>query len=414
MSQYLNLLKKRPNFRRLWLATVISLGGDWFNTIASLIIVNKYTESGLAISWILIARTLPLFLVSPLAGVVADRYDRKKLLIITDVLRAGIVLSFLFVDRPERIWLIYVLTAVQFVFSSFFEPAFSAIMPGLVEGEDEILTANVISSVTWSAMMAIGSALGGVFTNAFGVRAALVLDAVSFLFSAAFIFRIKINRERIVSASGNGWTDLIAGARFVAQRPKVFSLAMVKGLSQIGNGDIIMGLFASRIFILGNEGASALGIMFTAAGIGAILGPLVGKYVFDDTNRRLMNIAILVGFIFIPLGWLIIGWGPSIWVVSLGLLVRFMGGSANWTFSSVLIQLEVPDRFLGRVFALDMAFFTLMSSLSVWISGYLVDEFGLGPRSLVFIILAGNILPGLIWMGRLKETRPSESQIHLN
>ena len=89
----------------MWLASLISLTGDWFNTIASMMIVNRYTETDLAISWILIARTLPRFLLGPLAGVFADRFNRKTIMVVSDLMRAGIVLSFLFVDRPERVFL---------------------------------------------------------------------------------------------------------------------------------------------------------------------------------------------------------------------------------------------------------------------------------------------------------------------
>ena len=86
MQEYWQLIKKRRAFRNLWLSIVVSLMGDWFNTIASMMIVNQYTDSGLAISGILIARTLPIFLVGPIAGVVADRFDRKKIMIVTDLI----------------------------------------------------------------------------------------------------------------------------------------------------------------------------------------------------------------------------------------------------------------------------------------------------------------------------------------
>src|SRR5512141_2657123 len=138
MSNYLPFLQRRSKFRSLWLAQVISLMGDWFNTIASVIIVSRYSTSGLAVGGLFLARALPPFLLSPIAGVVADRFDRRKVLIVSDVLRAGIVLCFLLVSRPENLWLLYVLTVLQFSISAFFEPARAALVPGLVE-EDELL-----------------------------------------------------------------------------------------------------------------------------------------------------------------------------------------------------------------------------------------------------------------------------------
>jgi len=126
MTNYLALIRQRPHFRYLWLAQVISLSGDWFNTIASVIFVNRYTNSGLAVGGLF------------LAGVAADRFNRKYVLITADLLRAVIVLGFLWVDRPERVWLLYVLSIAQFIVSSFFEPACAAILPSLVAGDELI------------------------------------------------------------------------------------------------------------------------------------------------------------------------------------------------------------------------------------------------------------------------------------
>ena len=201
MNEYLELLKKRPDFRNLWLASVVSLLGDWFNTIASVMIVNRYTETDLAISWILIAKTLPRFFLGPLAGVLADRVNRKWVMFTSDILRAGIVLSFLFVDRAERVWLIYALTVAQFMVASFFEPASSAILPGLVEGENELVTANVLGSITWSAMLTLGAAVGGVVAGLFGAETALVIDSATFLVSAGLVLRVKYDQETIDNSS---------------------------------------------------------------------------------------------------------------------------------------------------------------------------------------------------------------------
>ena len=161
MQRYLTLLRTRPQFRNLWFASVVSFAGDWFNTIASVILVNRYLDSTTAVGLLFVARAIPPFLLSPVAGVVADRFNRKTILIVTDLLRFFIVLGFLFIQSAEQAWLIYVLTIAQFSVSAFFEPARAAILPSLIEGNDELLTANTLSSVTWSAMLTLGAALGG-------------------------------------------------------------------------------------------------------------------------------------------------------------------------------------------------------------------------------------------------------------
>lgn len=414
MNAYLELLKNRPGYRNLWLASLVSLLGDWFNTIASMMIVNRYTETDLAISWILIARTLPRFIIGPLAGVVADRVNRKLVMVTADLLRAAIVASFLFVDRPERVWLIYFLTTAQFVMASFFEPASSAIVPGLVKGSQELLTANVLSSVTWSVMLTMGAALGGVFAGIFGTQAALLADSFTFVCSAILVLRISYQKtEDTQTDPSGGFSDLVNGFRYVMARPQVAILALVKTFGQIGSVDIMIAVFAEQYFPYGREGATSLGIMFGAAGLGAVLGPLIANRLTrrdPDTLRR----AIQYGYLLIPVGWGLIGWSPNLWVASLGVLVRLMGTSINWTYSNVLIQTGVEDRFLGRVFALDLGMFTLASSTAIFFTGYLLDTMQMTARDLGWLFSLGSLLPVFLWgVSQLRYSR-SQPQKDLN
>jgi len=414
VNAYLELLKNRPGYRNLWLASLVSLLGDWFNTIASMMIVNRYTETDLAISWILIARTLPRFIIGPLAGVVADRVNRKLVMVTADLLRAAIVASFLFVDRPERVWLIYFLTTAQFVMASFFEPASSAIVPGLVRGSQELLTANVLSSVTWSVMLTMGAALGGVFAGIFGTQAALLADSFTFVCSAILVLRISYQKtEDTQTDPSGGFSDLVNGFRYVMARPQVAILALVKTFGQIGSVDIMIAVFAEQYFPYGREGATSLGIMFGAAGLGAVLGPLIANRLTrrdPDTLRR----AIQYGYLLIPVGWGLIGWSPNLWVASLGVLVRLMGTSINWTYSNVLIQTGVEDRFLGRVFALDLGMFTLASSTAIFFTGYLLDTMQMTARDLGWLFSLGSLLPVFLWgVSQLRYSR-SQPQKDLN
>ena len=158
---YFRLLQRNPGYARLWAAQAVSLVGDWFNTIVLASLVAKYSESsGLAISLLLLARFLPPLLVSPIAGVLLDRFDRRKMLIVSDIARIFIVLGFLLVQSAEQLWLVYALTVAQFCFSSVFEPGRSALLPSLVQ-RDDLVEANILGSVTWSVMLAIGGILGG-------------------------------------------------------------------------------------------------------------------------------------------------------------------------------------------------------------------------------------------------------------
>ena len=401
MIEYFSLLQLRPKFRALWLAQVISLTGDWFNTIASVIIVNRYSASGLALGGLFIARALPPFLLGPIAGVVADRFDRRKVLILSDVLRSAIVLCFLLIDGPEDLWLLYLLTVLQFSVSAFFEPARAALVPGLVEN-DELLLANTLASITWSAMLTLGGAIGGLTASLFGVQVSLIVDAATFLVSAALLLSIPGQFQAdMVHALESGWQNFVDGMNYVRKDLDVGLLTLVKALGQVGSFDIIAALYAAHVFREGQEGATTLGLMFTAFGVGAVLGPLISNR-FGDSSSTWLRGAILAGFVCMPLAWLIVGIAPSLPVALAGCVLRGAGGSINWTYSDVLLQMTVPNRLLGRVFSFDFAIFTLAVSLSLWLTGFVTDMFHLEPRTIVLLLAAGSLVPLGVWGAALR------------
>ena len=409
MNNYLSFLALRPKFRSLWLAQVISLTGDWFNTIASVILINRYSASGLAVGSLFIARSLPPFLLGPVAGVVADRFDRRKVLILSDILRAGIVLCFLLVDRPERLWLLYVLTVLQFSVSAFFEPSRAALVPALVES-DELLTANTLSSITWSAMLTLGGAIGGLTASLFGVRVSLIVDASSFLASAILLFSISGQfRSNAIHALESGWKNFVDGLQYVQKNLNIGLVTLVKALGQVGSFDIISALYAARVFREGQEGATTLGLMFTAFGLGAVMGPLIANRLGDSSAIWLRR-AILGGFLCMPIAWLIVGVAPSLPIALIGCILRGIGGSINWTYSDVLLQLTVPNHLLGRVFAFDIGIFTLAVSISLWFTGFVTDQFQLTPRTITLLLALGSLGPLAVWSAALRlQTRTVEA-----
>jgi MFS family permease len=191
---YIDLLRRNRSFRQLWLGQVVSQMGDWFNTIALYTIILQLTGSGRDVGLLLVARFVPSFLFGPISGVVADRFSRRTIMIVSDLLRAVVVLGFLLVRRADQLWIIYVLTVVQLGLSTFFEPAKTAAIPSIV-GDRELVAANAISSVTWSAMLTIGAAIGGIITDAFGTNVAFILDAATYLLSAALIASIRVPKR---------------------------------------------------------------------------------------------------------------------------------------------------------------------------------------------------------------------------
>lgn len=403
MSHYARLLRHNPDFARLWLAQVVSLLGDWFNTIVLSTLVAEYSGgSGVAVSVFLLARFVPPLLISPLAGVLVDRFDRKRLLILSDLGRAVVVLCLLFANSPDLLWLIYVLTIVQFSISAVFEPGRNAIMPSLLRQQDLVI-ANTLSGVTWSAMLAIGAIAGGLVAGQFGTAVALTIDAASFLLSALLITRIRLHPEYQLESeetgseakSQQGFRD---GLRYARQHPNVLAALMVKLGQSLGNVDALMIIYATELFVLGEKGATSLSIMYAAFGFGAVIGPVLMNRL-NDGSVRVMRRLIIGGYVAITFGWALLSGASTLPLVALALVMRAIGGSVNWTYSSVILQKSVQDSFLGRIFSLDMAGFYFTSIISTVVTGTLTDALGVeNVRQIVIGTGLVSLAPLLLWI----------------
>lgn len=413
--RYLTLLRQHPPFTRIWIAQVISLFGDWFTTIALLGLVSQYTnQSGLAASGLLIARSLPPFLVSPVAGVLVDRFDRKKLLVLSDVLRAVVGLSLFLVNSPERLWIIYVVTVIQFSLSALFEPARSALVPNLLPAE-HLLEANSLSNITWSVMLAVGALIGGVVTALFGTTVSLMIDVASFALSAYVISTVKVeNQTHLAEGGANRGGGFLDGLRYVRANPEIAAVLLVKAGLSVGSSDTIMNAYATTIFVVGENGAGSLGICFGAFGLGAILGPLVlGR--FNDGSFRTMRRLLIVSFAMVTLGWFLVAVSGSLLFLVPALMVRAMGGSATWTYSSTMIQMSTNDRYMGRVFSLDWLIFYMVITVSIFMIGAFLDTHGKQSAPQITLIIGFiSTLPLLFWIfavrwleNRQKEILPS-------
>lgn len=402
IDTYIILLRTNRNYRVLWLSQVVSLLGDWFNLIASATLVAKLSGSGLAIGALFLARLLPPFILGPVAGVVADRFDRRKILITSDILRAVVVLGFLLVRNEQHIWLIYSLTVLQLSISAFFEPARAAILPSIVKRED-IVTANALSGTTWSVMLAIGAALGGLAAAVFGITIAFIIDSITFLISAWFVGQLylpsAISSPDAEPESAAGWQSFVTGLRYLRQHPPVLVIALLKATAALGFGgmSVVEVTFSKEIFPIGADGSGTLGLIFFAAGIGTGLGPLVARRITGD-NLSAMHWAVLFTYMASFMGYMITGWAPTLLVLLVGTFIRTVGGGTIWVYSSSLLQMIVPDKYLGRVFAFDIAMMTLASSLSTLWVGWARDNLALSPYQ---ISLIQGIIPLVAMIGWL-------------
>ena len=399
---YIELLRSNRSFRQLWLGQVVSQMGDWFNTIALYTIILNLTGSGRDVGLLLVARFVPSFLFGPISGVIADRFSRQKIMIVSDLLRAVVVLGFLFVRSANQLWLIYVLTVFQLALSTFFEPAKTAAIPSLVS-DRELVPANAISSVTWSVMLTLGAAIGGLITGWFGTDVAFILDAATYLLSAALIASIRVpkrrkrERPKLTLGSALGITETIEGIRYVKDRPNVLALLLVKPAWGLGGGILtLLAVFGERVFPVGNSPATGIGVLFAARGIGTAVGPIVARRMAGEGQRR-MQASIGISFLIAGLFYILFGSSTSFVFALIVLGIAHCGGSILWVFSTVILQRVVVDTFRGRVFAAELAFMTFTMAASNYVTGELLDRFGISPRLVTIGIGLFFVLPGVAW-----------------
>lgn len=189
LESYLRLVRGNRNFRRLWLAQIVSEIGDWFYTLSIYTLLLQLTGHASSVALALVLQVLPQTLVGPTAGVVNDRLRRKQVMIAADIVRFLVVLAMLFVRTRSMVWLVYPLLLAETAMAAFFEPARSSVIPNIT-AEDEVLVANTLSSATWSMNLLIGAAVGGVVAAFFGRDTVFILNAISFLMSALLILSL--------------------------------------------------------------------------------------------------------------------------------------------------------------------------------------------------------------------------------
>lgn len=403
---YLELLRGNRNFRHLFVAQLISLTGDWFNTVALFTLLLNLTGSGEAVAFVLILKLLPTFFIGPLAGVVADRFDRKAIMIASDIARGLLVLGFLLIERADQVWIVYAITALEIAASAFFEPARSAALPAIVK-RGELISANALSGAAWSVTLALGAAAGGVVTDAFGTDTAFAIDAASFFVSAVFVWLTRFasspdidrrGKARLSIADMTGITDFIEGARYLRSNSSVLALLLVKSGWGLGGGVLLLlTIFGRQIFPMGRDGSTSIGLFYAARGVGAMIGPMIARAV-GGTSPRTMRQAITLSFFVSAIFYLLLAQAPILVVALACVIGAHMGGSIQWVYSTTLLQMYVPDRFLGRVFALDLALVTLTMSISTYFTGWGLDSAGFSARTMATALGLSFVVPGIIFL----------------
>jgi MFS family permease len=422
LRNYVRLVRGNANFRRLWLAQIVSENGDWFYTLAIYSLLLDLTGKASSVALALVLQVLPHTLLGPLAGTANDRVSRRKVMIVSDLVRVVIVASMLLARARGSVWIVYPLLFLETVMVAFFEPARSAVIPNIVPEED-VIVANTLSSATWSFDLAVGSVLGGIVAAWVGRDAVFALNSLSFLISALLIARMRFVESHADAASRHpddqvaGWSSIHAGFRYITRDPKLVALVSLKGgVSIVGTSWVLFPVMAERVFTVPVSGLSparagliGMSLLMGARGLGALFGPLVASR-WTGQREASLRLAVLYGFLLGGVGYLLLANAPNIWWAFVVIILAHSGTSTVWVFSTTLLHLNAENRFLGRVFGADLSISMLLLAAATWIAGQAIDQ-GVSPRAVAAGTGLAMFLPSGIWAMALRLWRGSSTTI---
>ncbi|MCE7985892.1 MAG: MFS transporter [Caldilinea sp. CFX5] len=406
LGGYATLVRQNRNFRYLWFGEIVSLLGDWFNFIASATLIGALSGSGVALGGLFVVRMLAPFLVSAFGGVIVDRYNRKTILIVTDLVRGLVVLGFLFVRTADHIPLLYLLTAIQLGISGLFFPARNAIFPDVV-GREELGTANALSSSTWSTMLALGTALGGFVAGGLGVYAAFTIDALSFFLSAWLIAQLRYTPSAPQTAGEKSVSavlrEYVEGIQYLRNHRDILAIVLHKAAVTFcfaAAYDVTAVAISQQVFVYGAGGGLGLGFIYATVGLGTGVGPILLRTFTGDRERALRH-AIVVAYLTAASGMvlaaLMVNSGYSFALFLVGLFFRGFGGGSVWVFATQLALQNVADHVRGRVFSTEFALFSLSSAVAAGAAGWALEQPVIGYQRIVWILPVLTLVPALLW-----------------
>lgn len=416
LGSYWRLVRDNRNFRRLWLAQIVSEMGDWFYILAIYSLLLQFTGKAQSIGLALVLQVLPSTLVGPTAGVVNDRIRRKYVMIAADLARMMIVLGMTLVRSAQMVWLVYPLLFFETVMFGFFEPARSAVVPSVV-GEEQLLTANTASSITWSFNFAVSSALGGLVAVLLGRDAVFVLNALSFLCSALLIAGMRFHEPHAADTPPFRLRELVdfsavaEGARYIRRDPRLLATVLLKGgIGILGANWVIFPIMGERVFPVHFGGIDAargavlgMSMLMGARGVGALICPLSATRWAGESGSR-MRKGILAGFLCGGAGYMLLSKAPALALACLCVALAHGGASIVWVFSTTLLQRISDDKFRGRVFAADLGFFMLVIAVCGYIASVAIDH-GVAVRMVAFWTGAAMLVPALAWLWTMRLWR---------
>ncbi len=371
MSDFTRLLAGNRNYRWTWMGQIVSEAGDHFNNVAVLSLALDETHNGAAIAALMLSRAIPAILVGPFAGVLLDRFDRRKMMIASDLVRGVLALGFILAIQYHQAWLLYILSALLMAASPFFTSGRSSILPAIAT-DAELHTANSLTQTTGWMTLAVGAYFGGTVAARFGYQIAFIFNSLSFFFSAFCIFNLKSTKGHFRAADHNlnetkvarPWHEYREGLGYMLRSPLILGIGLIAVGWASGGGaaQVLFTLFSEMVF---KRGAAGLGQLWGIAGVGLLIGGVIGNRIgkrigFESYKRVVFFCYLLHGGAYIIFSQMR-SWPWALFFMAVSRASVAVSSVLNW---SKLLE-HVDDRFRGRVFSTieTMNWSTMMVSM---------------------------------------------------
>lgn len=393
MRELLQLLRRNRNYRYMWAGQIVSEVGDNFNNIAVFALAMLLTHSGLVVTGVLLARAVPAITIGPLAGVLLDRFDRKQIMIASDLVRAVIALGFILSVTTGRIWVLYAFSALLMAASPFFTAGRSAILPTIANAA-EIHLANSLTQTTRWMTLTIGTFLGATVV-AIGYKWAFAFNAFSFIFSAWCIWHLRapdafgFRAKRKVAADQDDIRpvrEYADGLRYMRSVPLVFAIALLSVGWATGGGaaQILFTLFGEVVF---NRGAGGIGVIWGFAGLGLLSGGIFANWLGRKLTFTAYKLTVLVDLVVHGAAYVLFSREPRFGVALVYIYISRFAMAVNSVLNYSYLLRTVANRYRGRVFStIDTFEWTMM----------MVSMMGAGIASMHYSPRTIGIVAGLL------------------
>jgi predicted MFS family arabinose efflux permease len=420
------LLRQNRNYRYAWMGQVVSEIGDHFNNIAVFSLALAVTRSGLVVSYVMLSRAVPAILAGPLAGVLLDRLDRKRVMIASDLIRAVVAAAFILTVRYPRSWLLCVLSGLLMFASPFFTSGRSSILPRIAS-EEELHTANSVTQTTQWTTLVIGTLLAGTTAAQFGYHWAFALNSLSFLFSAFCISRLRAadgsfrpRRTALTEAQVvRPWHEYAEGLRYMRRTPLILGIAVVSigWASGGGAAQILFSVFGVIVF---NRGPLGIGQIWACAGIGLLIGGAIGHWFGKRASFRAYKRSITVCYIIHGGAYVVFSQMTHYWLALVFIALSRAAVAVSSVLNMTQLLRHVPDGYRGRVFATNESLVWAVMMLSMAAAG--IASQSVSPRTIGAWSGVLSSTTALAWgylnlKGRLPEpapegVEPEEVEVH--